>query len=316
MLGSSIELYSKLQEHITSKLVVISFVVQGEIADNLAEFYSEASSDFNIQAYLVNISTGAFQSTIDDFKITRVPTSIFFIGLKPIDRVEGAIIPEILEKIETLSSSFASILESIRNEEYSKIHSLVTSNSLSLFIKGTPEKPKSRRSQKMLRILNGYTFGYADISADKLLAGWLKVYTGADKFPHFFLKGSFSGSVEELTELSKTSTIFTTLNQDLEQRLKRIITCQRHVVVMMGSKEEPKCGFSERLMALLGTYNLEYETFDISIDNEVCEGLKKLSNWPTYPQVYAEGQIIGGLDVCQGLHDKGELRSALKLTST
>ena len=82
---------------------------------------------------------------------------------------------------------------------------------------------------------------------------------------------------------------------------------------MMGSKEEPICGFSKRLIELLAEYNLDYETFDISIDSQVCEGLKTFSNWPTYPQVYTNGELIGGLDICMQLHSEGSLKQALNI---
>ena len=59
-------------------------------------------------------------------------------------------------------------------------------------------------------------------------------------------------------------------------------------------------------------YRLPYSTFDILEDEEVRQGLKTFSNWPTYPQVYVKGDLIGGLDILKELRDSGELVTTLK----
>lgn len=59
-------------------------------------------------------------------------------------------------------------------------------------------------------------------------------------------------------------------------------------------------------------YSIDYETFDILSDEEVRQGLKVYSDWPTYPQVYVKGSLIGGLDIIKELKESGELNSALK----
>ena len=56
----------------------------------------------------------------------------------------------------------------------------------------------------------------------------------------------------------------------------------------------------------------EYSHFDILGDNEVREGLKKFSKWPTYPQLYVKGKLLGGIDICQEMEEEGELADALK----
>jgi len=64
---------------------------------------------------------------------------------------------------------------------------------------------------------------------------------------------------------------------------------------------------------LLANYpQYEYGHFDIFKDEQIREGLKKFSNWPTYPQLYVDGQLVGGIDICQELHENGELEDALK----
>ena len=65
-------------------------------------------------------------------------------------------------------------------------------------------------------------------------------------------------------------------------------------------------------MEILQPFNISFETFDILEDEDVRQGLKKFSNWPTYPQVYVKGELIGGLDIIKDLEGSGELAATLK----
>lgn len=65
-------------------------------------------------------------------------------------------------------------------------------------------------------------------------------------------------------------------------------------------------------MEIMSNLDLEFETFDIFSDEDVRQGLKSYSNWPTYPQVYVNGELIGGLDIVKELKEAGELVSTLK----
>jgi len=80
---------------------------------------------------------------------------------------------------------------------------------------------------------------------------------------------------------------------------------------MKGSPKAPNCGFSQRIVNLLDSYQIPYGHFDIFKDEQVREGLKKYSNWPTYPQLYVNGELVGGIDICQELHESGEFEDAL-----
>lgn len=95
--------------------------------------------------------------------------------------------------------------------------------------------------------------------------------------------------------------------------LKRLVNRAPVMVFMKGEPEKPRCGFSKQLVELLGKHNIKYETFDILQDEEVRQGLKEYSDWPTYPQIYANGEFVGGLDTLKQLEDTGELEGTLKL---
>lgn len=69
------------------------------------------------------------------------------------------------------------------------------------------------------------------------------------------------------------------------------------MVFIKGTPAAPKCGFSRQIITLLNDLKLEYGYFDILEDDEVRQGLKEFSNWPTYPQLYENGELVGGLDI-------------------
>ena len=80
---------------------------------------------------------------------------------------------------------------------------------------------------------------------------------------------------------------------------------------MKGDPAAPKCGFSRQTIELLQSLNAEFGTFDILSDDEVRQGLKTYSSWPTYPQLYIDGELIGGLDILKEMHASGDLEPVL-----
>ena len=102
---------------------------------------------------------------------------------------------------------------------------------------------------------------------------------------------------------------------NLNEFLKHLISRDRITIFITGTTTHPRCGFTEKLIKILeddlGLVD-KYTYNDIMEDEEVCQGLKKFSDWPTYPQVYANGELIGGLDICVQMHQKGQLGAALK----
>jgi Grx4 family monothiol glutaredoxin len=82
-----------------------------------------------------------------------------------------------------------------------------------------------------------------------------------------------------------------------------------------GSRDEPKCGFSRQAVALLQEAGVDdYGTFDILQDEDVRQGLKTYSNWPTYPQLYHKGDLIGGLDIMKVRHARRGSAARMKLS--
>jgi Grx4 family monothiol glutaredoxin len=97
----------------------------------------------------------------------------------------------------------------------------------------------------------------------------------------------------------------------LEERLAALTKRSPVMLFMKGSPDAPRCGFSRQIVELLQGEKVSFGTFDILTDEEVRQGLKTFSNWPTYPQLYADGKLLGGLDVVKELQEEGELQDAL-----
>jgi len=79
-----------------------------------------------------------------------------------------------------------------------------------------------------------------------------------------------------------------------------------------GSPTQPRCGFTRKFCEVLDSQKIKYGHFDILSDSEVRDGLKEMFNWPTFPQLYINGELIGGLDVVNGLIEEGEFAELVK----
>jgi Grx4 family monothiol glutaredoxin len=78
------------------------------------------------------------------------------------------------------------------------------------------------------------------------------------------------------------------------------------MLFMKGSPEQPRCGFSRQIVEILQGEKISFSTFDILTDEEVRAGLKTYSDWPTYPQLYANGSLVGGLDIVKEMVASGD----------
>jgi Grx4 family monothiol glutaredoxin len=100
-------------------------------------------------------------------------------------------------------------------------------------------------------------------------------------------------------------------SEPLDDRLRALTTRSPVMLFMKGTPAEPRCGFSRTICELLQAQNISFSSFDILSDEEVRQGLKTFANWPSYPQLYADGKLLGGLDIVQEMHEEGELHDAL-----
>uniref|UniRef100_A0A5K3FK27 Glutaredoxin n=1 Tax=Mesocestoides corti TaxID=53468 RepID=A0A5K3FK27_MESCO len=134
----------------------------------------------------------------------------------------------------------------------------------------------------------------------------------------FFLNNKVVGQVRganaaELTKMIASLRGKQTASSDLNERIKALIHKAPIMLFMKGNPNEARCGFSRKMLEILRKNNIEFDFFDILSDDSIREGLKVYSDWPTYPQLYANGELIGGVDIVRQLAENNELRSALGL---
>jgi monothiol glutaredoxin len=103
------------------------------------------------------------------------------------------------------------------------------------------------------------------------------------------------------------------MTPELNAKLDKLVNDNKVVVFMKGSKLMPQCGFSNNMVQILSTLGVPFETFDVLSDPEVRQGIKEYSNWPTIPQLYVNGDFIGGSDIAIEMYNNGELQQMLEV---
>lgn len=98
---------------------------------------------------------------------------------------------------------------------------------------------------------------------------------------------------------------------ELKERIESVINSDKMVLFMKGNAELPQCGFSANTVAILKHLGKSFTTFDILQDMDIRQGLKEYSNWPTFPQLYVNGKMIGGNDIITEMFENGELKEYL-----
>ncbi|HSC89592.1 MAG TPA: Grx4 family monothiol glutaredoxin [Polyangiaceae bacterium] len=101
------------------------------------------------------------------------------------------------------------------------------------------------------------------------------------------------------------------MDAELRSKIEGLVNSSRIVLFMKGNKMFPQCGFSARVVGILKESGVEFDTHNVLADAEVRQGLKEYSNWPTFPQLYVGGQLVGGCDIVTELYEKGELAQVL-----
>jgi monothiol glutaredoxin len=98
---------------------------------------------------------------------------------------------------------------------------------------------------------------------------------------------------------------------DALERIKQQVTQNPVIIYMKGTPDFPQCGFSARAVQALNACGVEYAYVNIFEDEEVYRGLPKFANWPTFPQLYIKGELVGGCDITLDLYQSGELKKML-----
>lgn len=100
---------------------------------------------------------------------------------------------------------------------------------------------------------------------------------------------------------------------DTQARIKEIVTSNPVVLFMKGNAQFPQCGFSGRAIQILNACGVKQPvTVDVLSDDEIRQGIKSFTNWPTIPQLYVNGEFVGGSDIMMEMFESGELQNLLK----
>eukprot|EP01025_Chloroclados_australasicus_P030346 TRINITY_DN3045_c0_g1_i1.p1 TRINITY_DN3045_c0_g1~~TRINITY_DN3045_c0_g1_i1.p1 ORF type:complete len:167 (+),score=9.96 TRINITY_DN3045_c0_g1_i1:149-649(+) len=104
----------------------------------------------------------------------------------------------------------------------------------------------------------------------------------------------------------------TGFSDQFKDAVDRFINSKKIVVFMKGNRDFPQCGFSNTVVQILNQMSVPYETVDVLSDNLIREGMKVYSQWPTFPQVYIDGEFYGGCDIMIQGYEDGTLKEELE----
>lgn len=259
-------------------------------------------------------------------RVSVVPT---FLGIRNgsvVWKLEGANPPElgkIVKKFAEHPDEFSPIEVTPTPVDINeKLRALVSSAPVMLFMKGSPEAPRCGFSRKTVEILqrNDVPFSSFDILQDEDVRAGLKKLYDWPTYPQLYVNGQLIGGYDIINEmasdqgsfkkelgiehLSASTKVEVSLSDDLTRRLQSLINQSPVMIFMKGTPDAPRCGFSRSVVQMFRDDEIPFDSFDILSDNQVREGLKKHSDWPTYPQVYFRGALIGGLDILKEMKEE------------
>mmetsp|Transcript_35278 Transcript_35278/g.71455 ORF Transcript_35278/g.71455 Transcript_35278/m.71455 type:complete len:290 (+) Transcript_35278:734-1603(+) len=210
-----------------------------------------------------------------------------------------------------------------------RLKSLINSSQVMLFMKGVPTAPRCGFSRQAVECLADakISFGTFDILTDEDVRQGLKQYSDWPTYPQLYANGELIGGLDIMKEMSEEGDLAEQLGvaksgavigggagaeESLDDRLKKLVNRHRVMLFMKGLPSAPRCGFSRQIVEMLDEEGASYDSFNILEDEEVRQGLKKYSDWPTYPQLYVDGDLVGGLDIVKELKEGGDLTDLVK----
>eukprot|EP00753_Platysulcus_tardus_P003368 PLAT12427.1.p1 GENE.PLAT12427.1~~PLAT12427.1.p1 ORF type:complete len:509 (-),score=163.42 PLAT12427.1:1402-2730(-) len=201
-----------------------------------------------------------------------------------------------------------------------RLRSLIDSASVMLFMKGTPEEPRCGFSRTMVGLLKdaGVVYDSFDILEDSEVRAGLKDYSQWRTFPQLYVYGKLIGGLDVLKDMvadvEDEGPVVDQLgigNDAIDARIDSVIARDRIMLFMKGTPEEPRCGFSRKMVAIMAATEVSYSTYDILRDRLLRNRIKDYKEWRTFPQLYVDGKLLGGLDIVRELAEDEELDAAL-----
>ncbi|CAF4695345.1 unnamed protein product [Rotaria sp. Silwood1] len=266
------------------------------------------NEEFNQQLIVCRLNADHFSDFLTLQNVNAAPTVLFYHHTKLIDRVDG------FNQIETKSNTDINVENKIKN--------LLKSSQVILFMKGIPTDPQCGFSRQACHILDEYKikYDYFDVLSDQNLREQLKIYSNWNTYPQLYADGELIGGLDIMKQMIENGEFQLKFKQskindndkDMKKYLESLIHQAPLMLFIVGTPEKPKCGFTKELINLLNQANIkDYKTFDVLQDENVLQKLKEYSSWQTYPQIYVNGQFIGGLDILKQMNEEGTLVQTL-----
>ena len=276
------------------------------------------------------------------FGVTVVPTFVTCVGRVALDKLEGedahaAILTQTVRRLmdydvkleardssngdDVLSEDLTAQVKKSKEELLDdRLESLIHASEVMLFMKGIPTAPRCGFSRQAVEIFSeaGIEFGSFDILGpdDQDVREGLKKKSDWPTYPQIYVRGELIGGLDILKEMREegdlSEQIGVTKKESLNDRLKKLLSRSRVMLFMKGLPSSPRCGFSRQIVEILNGEDVPYDAFNILEDEEVRQGLKAYSDWPTYPQLYVSGELVGGLDIVKEIAESGDLGDLLK----
>jgi Grx4 family monothiol glutaredoxin len=278
-------------------------------------------------------------SLTDRYGVEAVPTFVMVASDgQVIEKVEGEDAARVTQAAQRLfqivdqqttpsdSSNADARRVSPEEELNARLDRLIRTSEVMLFMKGRPDAPRCGFSRQVVELLGDESipFGSFDILTDEAVRQGLKVHSNWPTYPQLYVNGTLVGGLDILKEMKQEGSLReqlglteltsqTSKKPTLEERLKQLVRKEPIMLFMKGLPSAPRCGFSRQMVEILEGEGVPFGAFDILEDDEVRQGLKSISNWPTYPQLYVNGSLIGGLDIVKELKDDGSLKEELQI---
>jgi len=322
---SSQEILEKSLEEQGKNLTVVHFCAEwADQCKQMNDVLKELSKHHPDVKYLLVDAEDLPEISVK-YEIEAVPTFIFLKNKQQIGRLNGAHAPELTkmvkEHLNTIAPSITT--EDPKTALNNRLKSLINSAECMLFMKGNADEPRCGFSRQMVAILNNHECDYStfDILQDQDVRAGLKEYSDWKTYPQLYIKGELIGGLDIIKEMEAANELKDTLPKKsdaqakLNERIKKIINQSKVVLFMKGRPEEPKCGFSRQIVQIMANTKASYTHFDILTDDSIRQGIKVYSDWPTFPQLYVNGELIGGLDIVKEMVQAGEFSDALSASS-
>jgi Grx4 family monothiol glutaredoxin len=274
------------------------------------------------------------------YNVSMVPHFLFVRNGSVVDTLEGAEPAVLTTKITALLSSpdtngtngavlQPSTITTTRNGKpaqtlQDRLNTLLSQHPVMLFMKGSKDSPKCGFSSRVVQVLDkvGADYGFFDILSNEDVRQGLKEYSQWPTYPQLYLNGELLGGHDTIMELEETGELKSELakagalkyhrKSDMIMRLEKLLHSEPVMLIMKGTPDEPQCGFSRKVVEALRKEGIVFGSFNILEDEGVRQGLKEYSNWPTYPQLYAQGELVGGCDIVLDMAESAELKSTVE----